>query len=79
VRETHCLQLAPSRPAIGDREIGNAPAQYEGSMMSSIQQNPLYSRAEIGILPCSKCGKPMRLACIEPAQHSADVSINSIS
>jgi len=41
--------------------------------MSSIQPNPLYSRAEIGILPCSKCGKPMRLACIEPAQPGHEV------
>jgi hypothetical protein len=60
---------------IGDREIGNAPAQYRGSMMSSIQPNPLHSRAEIGILPCSKCGKPMWLACIEPAQPGHEVRI----
>jgi hypothetical protein len=69
-------RLAPSpseEAVIGDREIGNAPAQSRGSMMSSIQPNPLYSRAEIGILPCSKCGKPMRLACIEPGQPGHEV------
>jgi hypothetical protein len=44
-----------------------------GSMMSSIQRNPLYSRAEIGILPCSKCGKPMRLACVEPTEPGHEV------
>src|ERR1700693_1002993 len=45
----------------------------QGSIMSTVQANPIYSRAEIGILPCSKCGKPMRLACIEPAQPGHEV------
>jgi hypothetical protein len=41
--------------------------------MSSTHPNPLFSRAEIGILPCSKCGTPMRLACIEPTGPGLDV------
>ena len=41
--------------------------------MSTVQANPIYSRAEIGILPCSKCGKPMRLACIEPSAPGYEV------
>lgn len=42
-------------------------------MMSSIHPNPLFSRAEIGILPCSKCGTPMRLDSIEPTAPGMDV------
>jgi hypothetical protein len=56
--------VAPSlseEAVTGGREIGNAPA-YGGSMMSSIQRNPLHSCAEIGILPCSKCGNSANLA-----------------
>jgi hypothetical protein len=41
--------------------------------MPSVHPNPLYSRAEIGILACSKCRKPMRLACIEPSSPGFDV------
>jgi ribosomal protein L37AE/L43A len=41
--------------------------------MPSIHPQPIYSRAETGILPCSKCGKPMRLTCIEPATPGYDV------
>jgi RNase P subunit RPR2 len=41
--------------------------------MPSIHTNPLFSRAEIGILACSKCRKPMRLAYIEPASPGFDV------
>lgn len=37
--------------------------------------DPLYSRAEIGILACSKCGNPMRLSHIEPAAPGYDVRI----
>jgi hypothetical protein len=32
--------------------------------MPSIQSEPLFTRAEIGILACSKRRKPMRLTCI---------------
>jgi len=32
--------------------------------MLSIRLNPIYSRATIEILPCTKCGKSMRLASI---------------
>ena len=35
--------------------------------------NPLYSRAEVGILACGKCGNPMRLSQIEPAAPGYDV------
>jgi len=37
--------------------------------MASTHPDALYSRsrAEIGILACSKCGNPMRLSQIEPA------------
>ena len=41
--------------------------------MPSAHPNPLYSRAEIGILACSKCGNPMRLSQIEPAAPGYDV------
>jgi len=41
--------------------------------MPSIQPNPLFTRAEIGILACSKCHKPMRLTCIEPATRGFDL------
>jgi hypothetical protein len=34
--------------------------------MLSTQPNPVLSAVAIGILNCSGCGKPMRLACIEP-------------
>jgi hypothetical protein len=43
------------------------------STMPSTHPNPLYSRAEIGILACSKCGTPMRLACIEPTAPGLDM------
>jgi hypothetical protein len=42
-------------------------------IMPSTRPNPLYSRAEIGILACSKCGNPMRLACIEPTALGQEV------
>ena len=41
--------------------------------MPSVHPTPLYSRAEIGIFPCAKCDKPMRLACIEPLSSSFDL------
>jgi hypothetical protein len=41
--------------------------------MPSVHPDPLYSRAEIGILGCSKCRRPMRLACIEPSSPGFDV------
>jgi hypothetical protein len=43
--------------------------------MPSIHLDPLYSRAEIGILACSTCGNPMRLSQIEPAAPGYDVRI----
>jgi hypothetical protein len=41
--------------------------------MLSFQPNPILGVAEIGILNCSGCGKPMRLACIEPGKPGFDV------
>ena len=41
--------------------------------MLSTQPNPLFSVAEIGILNCSGCGRPMRLACIEPDKPGFDL------
>jgi hypothetical protein len=41
--------------------------------MPSTHPDPLYSRAEIGILACSKRGNPMRLSKIEPAAPGYDV------
>jgi hypothetical protein len=41
--------------------------------MPSTHSDPLYSRAEIGILGCAKCGSPMRLSLIEPAAPGYDV------
>jgi hypothetical protein len=41
--------------------------------MLSTQPNPVLSVAEIGVLNCSGCGKPMRLSCIEPAKPGFDL------
>jgi hypothetical protein len=41
--------------------------------MLSTQPNPLFSVAEIGVLNCSGCGKPMRLARIEPDKPGFDL------
>jgi len=41
--------------------------------MPSTHLKPPHSRAEIGILACSKCGNPMRLSQIEPAAPGYDV------
>jgi ribosomal protein L37AE/L43A len=41
--------------------------------MPTIHPETLHSRAEIGILACSKCGNPMRLSEIEPAAPGYDV------
>jgi hypothetical protein len=41
--------------------------------MPSTHLDPLYSRAEIGILECSKCGNPMRLSQIEPTAPGYDM------
>jgi hypothetical protein len=37
------------------------------------QPNPLFSVAEIGVLNCSGCSKPMRLARIEPDKPGFDL------
>ena len=36
--------------------------------MPTTQTEPLFSVADIGVFSCAKCGKPMRLSCIEPAE-----------
>jgi hypothetical protein len=41
--------------------------------MHSTQTNPLFSVADIGVISCVKCGKPMKLSCIEPAEPGFDV------
>jgi hypothetical protein len=41
--------------------------------MLSTQPNPVLSAVAIGILNCSGCGKPMRLACIEPDRPGFDL------
>ncbi len=40
--------------------------------MASTDTIPLHCRAEIGIFPCSKCRKPMRLTSIESAATGYD-------
>jgi len=41
--------------------------------MLSTQPQSSLSVAEIGVLNCSGCGKPMRLSCIEPAKPGFDL------
>jgi DNA-directed RNA polymerase subunit RPC12/RpoP len=41
--------------------------------MPSTRTDPLFSVGDIGVFPCAKCGKPMRLSCIEPAEAGFDV------
>jgi hypothetical protein len=41
--------------------------------MLSNQSNPIFSVAEFGIMNCSGCGKPMRLACVEPDKPGFDL------
>jgi hypothetical protein len=41
--------------------------------MLSTHPTPLFSVAEIGVLNCSGCGNPMRLACIEPGKPGFDL------
>ncbi len=41
--------------------------------MPSTQPDPLFSVADIGIFPCPRCGKPMRLSCIETTKPGFDV------
>jgi hypothetical protein len=41
--------------------------------MPSTRPDPLFSVADIGVFPCTKCGKPMRLSSIEPAEPGFDV------
>jgi hypothetical protein len=41
--------------------------------MPSAQTDPLFSVADIGVFPCAKCEKPMRLSSIEPTEPGFDV------
>ena len=34
--------------------------------MPATHSDVLFSRAEIGVMPCPSCSKPMRLSCINP-------------
>jgi ssDNA-binding Zn-finger/Zn-ribbon topoisomerase 1 len=45
--------------------------------MPSTQPDPLFSVADIGIFPCPRCGKPMRLSCIETTKPGFDVRTNA--
>jgi hypothetical protein len=62
--------------AIGDRVFCSAPRPTNtGSKAMSLTEvvPSLYSVAEIGVLACSLCGKPMRFSCIEPDQPGFDI------
>jgi hypothetical protein len=41
--------------------------------MPSTQSDPLFSIAEIGVIPCAKCRKPMKLSSIEPTEPGFDL------
>jgi len=41
--------------------------------MPSAQSDALFSVAEIGVIPCAKCDKSMKLSSIEPAGPGFDV------
>jgi hypothetical protein len=41
--------------------------------MLSNQFNQIFSVAEFGIMNCSGCGKPMKLACVEPDKPGFDL------
>ena len=41
--------------------------------MLSVQSNPIFDVAELGVPNCLRCGKPMRLACIEPGKQGFDL------
>jgi hypothetical protein len=45
----------------------------QGKHMPSAQPDPLFSVAEIGVIPCAKCRKPMRVSSIEPTGPGFDV------
>ena len=49
------------------------PDTTQVSIMPSTQTPLLFSVADIGVFSCVKCGKPMRLSCIEPAEPGFDV------
>lgn len=36
--------------------------------MRSTELDPLFSVADIGVFSCAKCGRPMKLSCIEPGE-----------
>jgi hypothetical protein len=44
-----------------------------GKQYAHTQTAPLFSVADIGVFPCDKCRKPMRLSCIVPAEPGFDV------
>ena len=41
--------------------------------MPTTHSDSLFSRAEIGILACPRCGKPMRMSSIEPGSPGFDM------
>ena len=40
--------------------------------MTSTQTEALFSVADIGVIPCARCAKPMKLSCIEPSEPGFD-------
>jgi hypothetical protein len=41
--------------------------------MPSTQSDQLFSVVDIGVIPCSKCSRPMRLSSIEPSKPGFDI------
>jgi hypothetical protein len=68
--------LARSPTHHGQQSVTESVALPPGprrSIMFSTQPSPLFSVAEIGVLNCSGCGKPMKLARIEPDKPGFDL------
>ncbi len=53
--------------------MSEALTQHGECIMPSTDSEPIFSLAEIGILPCPKCGRPMRLSSVEAGSPGFDV------
>jgi len=62
-----CLWLLP----VTESAARSRPTQ--ASIMPPTRPDPLFSVADIGVFPCAKCGKPIRLSSIEPTEPGFDV------
>ncbi len=49
------------------------PPGLKESIVLSTQSNPILDVAAFGAPRCSRCGKPMRLTCIEPGKQGFDL------